>query len=886
MTDYELLGVFYLGKLLNNQETNDLLLFDSRDMLAHTVCIADSGAGKTGLGICLMEEAAIDNIPVIAIDTKGDLSSLLLRFESQSEETFLPWIDADEARRAGLSSQELAKRESAKWHDGLLNSAQDLERIKRLNACAEFSYYTPASSIGIPLAIKSYFQCPPSDIIEDVDLFKEQIRNAVTNTLLFAGLTVEPKSKEHILLSAILQSFWKQKKDVSLVELLSQIENPPVQRFGALDLEAFFPAASRHDFALQLNNALASSDFELWTEGEPISIDKLLYNASGKNKVSIISIAHLQERERMFVVTILLTELISWMRRQSGTSSLRALLFIDDACAFVPAASNPPSKGHLALLLREAQRVGLGLALSCKKASALDYGALSEVGTWFLGKLGNEGARQRVLDLISQAGSGNADFDLRQIDQELTQMPPQSFFMHNLLHNSQPLLFKTRSTLSYLRPGLSRAQLKSLKAAFAVSNSASGSANAIVHSNAYADHAAAVSPTTLPRAESMASGNANAGANENANANANENENASANAIANTSTIPKTSTISNTSAVAKIDWSSAIATGNNKSSEQSRPNVSEVIQRYASVGRNGPEEARLVYRPMLFASAQLRFSDGSTNIDCFKTLNYLFLIKPEDVPIRWEKALSANFTPDSLNKQADPKIELPSLPPCAAEVANYKKWKTDFQSWLVNNQALELFRCPLTLITSSPQETEGEFRARLRHASREKRDGLLAALTEKCRVRQAELESKLAYAERILRIELGESDALTEKNKKESKSFGNSVFQTFVGRKMPAKMMGEDARARESSNLERVGDTQEQILRHQEYADNVRNQLDGLQYEFQNQLSELKSKLDAGTQSLESINVSPVPESYKLFAFCLCWAPCFRQPDGKITAAW
>jgi hypothetical protein len=289
---------------------------------------------------------------------------------------------------------------------------------------------------------------------------------------------------------------------------------------------------------------------------------------------------------------------------------------------------------------------------------------------------------------------------------------------------------------------------------------------------------------------------------------------------------------------------------------------------------------------MLFASAQLRFLDVNSNIDCFKTLNYLFLIKSEDVPVRWEKALAANFAIDSMRKQADPKIELPALPACAAEITNYKKWKGEFESWLVNNQSLEIFRCPLTQISSTAQETEGEFRVRLQHASRVKRDGLIAALTEKYRLRQIELENKLAYAERLLRIELGESEALTEKQKKESKGFGNSVFQTFVGRKMPTKMLGADAQARENANLERVGDAQGQILRHQEYADNVRDQLDGLQIEFQSQLNDLKSRLDAETQPLDSIKLAPLPASYKLLAFCLCWAPCFRQADGKITAAW
>jgi DNA helicase HerA-like ATPase len=160
MQDFEKLGVFYLGRefdLEKNAPGKDLVLYDSRDLVTHAVCVGMTGSGKTGLCVSLLEEAAIDNIPAIVVDPKGDLSNLLLTFPDLRNEDFLPWINDEDARRKGMSPADFAAAQAAMWKKGLADWGQDGERIRKLRGSAEFAIYTPGSSAGIPVSIMKSF---------------------------------------------------------------------------------------------------------------------------------------------------------------------------------------------------------------------------------------------------------------------------------------------------------------------------------------------------------------------------------------------------------------------------------------------------------------------------------------------------------------------------------------------------------------------------------------------------------------------------------------------------------------------------------------------------------------------------------------------------------
>ncbi|MCC7123443.1 MAG: ATP-binding protein, partial [Acidobacteria bacterium] len=466
--DYEKLGVFYLGRVLDRetrQRTPAPVLYDSSDLVTHAVIVGMTGSGKTGLGIGLIEEAAIDGVPVLAIDPKGDLANLLLTFPGLSGAEFAPWVNQDEARAAGHSTEQYGDAEAAKWKQGLADWDQTGDRIARLKAAADFTVYTPGSTAGRPISIMKSFAAPPAAIVEDPDLLGDQVATAATSVLTLAGIEAEPlRSREHILISTLFTESWKAGRDLDMSSLIAAVQQPPVTRVGVMDLETFFPAKDRFALAMRLNQILAAPNFGAWLQGDTLDLQSLLYTAEGKPRVAVISIAHLDDQERMFFVSLLLNELVGWMRAQRGTTSLRALVYFDEIFGFLPPVANPPSKAPLLKLLKQARAFGVGLTLATQNPVDLDYKALSNCGTWMLGRLQTERDKARVLDgLEGVAASAGEGFDRAGLDQLLSSLGKRIFLLHNV-HDKRPTLFETRWTMSYLRGPMGRDELKRLAA--------------------------------------------------------------------------------------------------------------------------------------------------------------------------------------------------------------------------------------------------------------------------------------------------------------------------------------------------------------------------------------------------------------------------------------
>ena len=348
MEDYEKLGAFYLGKVYDmkaQKPKDDLLLYDSKDLTTHAVCVGMTGSGKTGLCIGLIEEAAIDGVPAILIDPKGDLGNLLLNFPNLQGSDFLPWINQDEARNKNLSPEAYADKQAALWTKGLGDWGQDGQRIQRLKDSAEMLIYTPGSNAGLPVSILNSFAAPGKEILEDTDLLRERISTTVSSLLGLVGIDADPiQSKEHIFLSTILDTAWRKGQNLDLAALIQQVQTPPVQKVGVLDIESFYPSKERFELVMALNNLLASPGFNAWLEGTPLDIGQILYTPAGKPRIAIFSIAHLSDPERMFFVSLLMNQVLGWMRSQSGTNSLRAIVYMDEIFGYLPPTSNPPSK--------------------------------------------------------------------------------------------------------------------------------------------------------------------------------------------------------------------------------------------------------------------------------------------------------------------------------------------------------------------------------------------------------------------------------------------------------------------------------------------------------------------------------------------------------------
>lgn len=466
MQDFEKLGAFYLGKLYDmtaDQLRQDLLLYDAKDLTTHAVCVGMTGSGKTGLCLDLLEEAAIDGVPAIAIDPKGDIGNLLLTFPELKPRDFAPWIDSGEATRNGFSVDEYATQVANRWRKGLGEWGQDGERIARFRSAVDLSIYTPGSNAGLPLTVLRSFSPPAAAVINDADAFRECIMSAVAGLLALLNVDADPiNSREHILLSNLFDRAWREGRNLDMAGLIREIQSPPFDKIGVMDLETIFPAKERFGLAMQLNNLLGSPGFSAWMKGEPLDIQRLMYTPEGKPRLSIASIAHLSDSERMFFVTTLLNEVVAWMRSQPGTSSLRALLYMDEVFGYFPPTANPPSKLPMLTLMKQARAFGLGVVLATQNPVDLDYKGLSNAGTWFLGRLQTERDKARVLDgLEGASAAAGTTFNRGRMEATLSGLGSRKFMMNNV-HDDEPVVFQTRWALSYLRGPLTRGQIETL----------------------------------------------------------------------------------------------------------------------------------------------------------------------------------------------------------------------------------------------------------------------------------------------------------------------------------------------------------------------------------------------------------------------------------------
>ncbi len=686
MQDFEKLGVFYLGReydLGAKQLRDDLVLYDSRDLVTHAVVVGMTGSGKTGLCIDLIEEAAIDGVPSILIDPKGDLTNLMLNFPQLRGADFLPWVNPDDALRKNLSVDEYAAQQAGLWQKGLADWGEDGARIQRLRDSAEFVIYTPGSSAGVQVSILKSFAAPSAEILEDGELFQERITTTVTGLLGLLNITADPlQSREHILLSTIIAAMWKQGRDLDLADLIAQIQNPPVSKIGVLDLETFYPTKERFGLVMALNNLLASPGFSAWMEGVPLDIGQILHTSQGKPRVAIFSMAHLGDAERMFFVSMLLNQILGWMRTQPGTTSLRALLYMDEIFGYFPPVANPPSKQPLLTLLKQARAYGLGVVLATQNPVDLDYKGLSNTGTWFIGRLQTERDKARVMEgLEGAAASTGSSFNRAEMEQLLAGLGSRVFLMNNT-HEDAPVVFQTRWSLSYLRGPLTRMQIKQL--VDPLKGVQAPAPAAIPAAPAFAAPQAAPAPQSVPS--------------------------------------PQPAPL-----------------------QALQPSLPPEVVRFYIPARGAG--AGLLYRPMLVGAARVRYYDKKANVDETQDVVTLTVIEDRPIPVDWAAARDAGFALNDLEKSPAGDAQFGNLPAAAASPRNYTDWSRDFVTWAYGSQQLQLLRSPSTGEVSRLGEAERDFRIRMQQASRERRDELLEMLRKKYAPKIAALTEKVRKAQ-------------------------------------------------------------------------------------------------------------------------------------------
>ena len=458
---YEKLGLFYLGKDIDKttlETTEALTLLKNKNFTTHAAIIGMTGSGKTGLGVGIIEEAAIDNIPSIIIDPKGDMGNLCLVDSDFSAKAFEPWV-ADEARAKEKDVSEYAGKISTMWKEGIASWGQTSERASKLQAVPK-TIYTPGSSAGVAINVMSSLETPPVEVMEDSDTFTSYLRSTTVSLLSLVGVEADPlESKEYILLAQIITKAWLNNEDMSIESIIGKIIKPSFKKIGVLPLDDFYPQNARFKLATKFNALLASPSFSLWLQGDSLDIQKLLYDENGKAKIAIFSISHLNDNERMFFVTLLLNKYIAWMRRQSGTSALKTLLYMDEIYGFFPPTKNPPSKEPMLLLLKQARAFGVGVVLSTQNPVDLDYKGLSNIGTWFIGRLQTSQDIERVIDGLG--GKVGASYDKKEIKTLLANLKKRTFFLKSA-HLEDIRLFSTRWVMSYLKGPLKRDEISIL----------------------------------------------------------------------------------------------------------------------------------------------------------------------------------------------------------------------------------------------------------------------------------------------------------------------------------------------------------------------------------------------------------------------------------------
>ena len=818
MTSYEKLGSFYLGRErdgASGRTTETLTLYDSSDLTTHAIIIGMTGSGKTGLAIGMIEEAAIDKVPVIAIDPKGDLANLLLTFPELRPEDFRPWIDVQAAERAGLSPDAFAAEEAKKWREGLASWDESPERIARLRESADFAIFTPGSSAGIPISVLRSFAAPNAEARSRSDRYLEHVEATATSLLALLGTEADPlTSREHILIANLLRNAWDAGKDLDLQSLILGIQKPPFARLGVMDVESAFPSADRAKLAMRLNNLLASPGFEAWRDGVPLDAGRLLYTDDGKPRVAVISIAHLSDAERMFFVTMLLTNIVEWMRAQPGTGSLRALLYMDEVAGYLPPVANPPSKPLFLSLLKQARAFGVGVVLATQNPVDLDYKGISNAGTWLIGRLQTERDKARVMDGLEGAATGGGDegrFDRKATEMLISGLDKRVFYLHNV-HEDAPTMFETRWAMSYLAGPMTRDQIRRLmegrreELLGAAPPGGEAAAPAAVAPIAAATASAAPSPNAAGSAGSAGS-------------------------------------------VAVADARPVLPRG--------------VEQFFVPLPQSGE---KVIYHASALGAADVALTSARYGVNATRRVMHRTAICDGALPVDWEQAEELKLDPNDLGRQP---LAGASFAPCPTVVTEdgVSSWRKLYERWLRTSQAVTLFRSPTLELVSEPGESEGAFRGRLQMRAREQRDAGVEELRKKYAAKTATLEERLAKAEHRVQREEGQAgsakmDAFV--------TAGTAVLGMLLGRKRlsvtTASRMGTAVR-RAGRSYDQAGD----VTRARESAERVREQIAALEDELQSEIAELGDSYDAQKEELESVDIRPTRSDIQVHFVGIGW---------------
>lgn len=791
-------GELFIGEEVtpeDGERTGASVLLDSADFTTHGVIVGMTGSGKTGLGVVLLEEALLSGVPVLAIDPKGDLANLSLTFPNLAADDFEPWIDAGAARVADTTVADLAESTSAMWGKGLGSWGLDGTDVADLKKAANPIIYTPGSTAGVPLNAMGRLSKPDSD---DPQVLQDEVDSTVAGLLSLIGVESDPLSgREHILMANLITRAWDNGTPMDLPTLLGQMMDPPIRKLGVLELDSFFPPKDRTALVMKLNGLLASPSFAAWSEGEPLDIQSMLWDGNGDPRAAVVSLSHLDESERQFAVTLVLSKLISWMRSQSGTGELRVLVYIDEVAGYAPPVSNPPTKGPILTLLKQARAFGVGLVLSTQNPIDLDYKAISNAGTWLIGRLQTEQDKNRLIDGLRGA-DGSVDVD--EVERMISGLGKRQFVLRSARSSKLPLL-TTRWAMSYLAGPLTRDQIGDLMAEYKASAASTAAAGSVAAAGAAT--AAAPAAEAEPEAPALAD---------------------------NESTLPP-----------KVPDAVTM-----RYVTKSAPWLGDV-----DATSDGTRLA-----PALAARVSLLFDETKADLRHTEEWEAIIPLSGHDIDV--DAAIPVDFDDRDFVTDA-PDSPIYVMPEFNFTATALKKAQTDLRAKLYADQSMTLQRNAELKLWSRPGETEAEFAARCEKAADDGADAAAAKLRAKLETKYDRVQAALAKAEdRVAEIEEQAKGRKTQNlvnigtsilgglfgGKKSARSLGSAARRMSSGKN---QSNATEARLRTAQN--RVGEKIEEL-------EELEHELQDAVIEIDDEWNEKAAAIEATDIPLEKTDIS------------------------------
>ncbi|MBI5963375.1 MAG: DUF853 family protein [Chloroflexi bacterium] len=844
---------FYLGRSFDaksSKVTTQHVEYDPADLTTHAVVTGMTGSGKTGLCIDLLEEAALQGVPAIIIDPKGDLTNLLLHFPDLLPQDFQPWIDPEMARRAGKSLEVAASEAATAWRNGIKEWDMSMDRVLALKNAAQFAVYTPGSDSGISVSVLSSLAAPKLDWDSNREILREKISSTVTALLGLVGMNdLDPiRSREHILLSNIFETHWSAGSDIDLTELILQTQTPPFQNLGAFPVDTFFPPKDRMELAMILNNILAAPAFETWREGESLDVQALLFAPDGRPRHSIFYLAHLSDSERMFFVTLLLSAVETWMRTQSGSTSLRALLYMDEIFGYLPPTAVPPSKGPLLRMLKQARAFGLGLLLATQNPVDVDYKALSNAGTWFIGKLQTERDKNRLLDGLESAAGG---IPRDEMDKLISSLGKRVFVLHNI-HAKAPVLLQTRWTMNFLAGPLTRMQIRDL--------------NQLVN----AGSTLRTTPVAAPVSKKVST------------------PQPSVEALQPMSVIGNQSSVTSqpvTSAPRPSTFNLQPSTNGNLTKPSLPAGIREYFlpqnyslpEAFSSAQRAMPPQAMIqgvVYRPSLLAAAQVRLLDRKYGVD--SEINRTALVDSLDRRgiVRWD---DFSYGGPSLDKiETTPAAGGARFGTIDAPLNDSKimtALQKDFTDWVFRNSSVTARANAALKVYGGPDVSQAEFMKACSDSARDARDAEIAKKTSAIEKKIKSLEDKLIREERELREDQSDLQNRNMESGANLLELGAGVLG--FGRKKSVSTQFTKHRLAQNAKAE-VAESEEAIAQY-------KKELNALMREREDMTTEINNRWGSVVNEISEVSIKPKKTDIYVNLFGVAWKPYYIVQSGDET---